>query len=220
MVSSIEQVLLFWVDLGLYDVILPFLFVFIIVYSILERTKILGEYRNIDVIVAFVFGFTGTVSLQFVEGLQMFWSTIGLFSVAGVLLFILLGMFGVKSLRGPGNKWFDKLPKALVIIFIAGVFAFIALKYFGLENIVYIALPFMKSLLSQALLAFVVFVLIIWFIVKESKHGSNSSSSSSGSSKPSNSESASSAPKNEERETLFSRKKSDGGFNTSDNKKK
>ena len=40
--TAFRQVINVLVDLGVYDVILPFLLVFTIVFAILEKTKVLG----------------------------------------------------------------------------------------------------------------------------------------------------------------------------------
>src|SRR3989344_5829629 len=63
--SVLGDALGFLTDFGLFDVILPFLLVFAVVFGILEKTRILGsekigdtEYtrKNLNAIVAFVLG--------------------------------------------------------------------------------------------------------------------------------------------------------------------
>lgn len=46
-----------WESVGLFDIILPFLLIFAIIYAIFERSKILGENRGVHAIIALVIGF-------------------------------------------------------------------------------------------------------------------------------------------------------------------
>ena len=41
---------------GVSDVLLPFLLVFTIVYAVLAKTKILGEAKNLNIVLAIVLG--------------------------------------------------------------------------------------------------------------------------------------------------------------------
>ena len=66
MVSTFRNVLEFLDTLGVYDVLLPFILVFAIMFAILEKSKVLGTEtkgdvtipkRNINSLVAFVIAF-------------------------------------------------------------------------------------------------------------------------------------------------------------------
>ncbi len=46
-----------WASVGLFDIILPIVLIFTLVYAVLERTRILGGRREIDAIVSLVVGF-------------------------------------------------------------------------------------------------------------------------------------------------------------------
>lgn len=89
--------------------ILPFLFIFFIVFAILEKTKVLGEHKQINALVAFVIGliFVGVAfPKEVVENLILF------LTVALVVLFVVLILWGFlvggeinMSSLGPGIKW-------------------------------------------------------------------------------------------------------------------
>src|SRR3989338_8683840 len=73
--STFRGVIVFLDKIGVYDVILPFLLVFTIVFAILEKTKILGSEKidgkehpkkNINAMVAFVIAFLVIASTQLV----------------------------------------------------------------------------------------------------------------------------------------------------------
>ena len=56
------------VESGVYDVLLPFLLIFSIIFAILEKTKILGESKtNINVVVSVVIGLLLIVQRGIVE---------------------------------------------------------------------------------------------------------------------------------------------------------
>jgi hypothetical protein len=76
MATPFRNVLVFFEELGLFDVVLPFLLVFTIVFAILEKTKVLGteeiegkKYtkKNLNAIAAFVIAFLVVASSQIVE---------------------------------------------------------------------------------------------------------------------------------------------------------
>jgi len=75
-VSTFRSVIEFFGDIGIYDVILPFLLIFTIVFAILEKTRIFGTEKiegeevtkkNINAMVAFVVGFLVVASTRLVS---------------------------------------------------------------------------------------------------------------------------------------------------------
>ena len=76
MATPFRQVLDFFDSIGLFDVVLPFLLVFTIVFAILEKTKVLGQEeiegkkytkKNLNAIAAFSIAFLVIASSQLVE---------------------------------------------------------------------------------------------------------------------------------------------------------
>ena len=76
MASAFREVIEFFQDIGLYDVVLPFLLVFTIVFAILEKTRVFGtekiegnEYtkKNLNAVTAFVIAFFVVASSKLVE---------------------------------------------------------------------------------------------------------------------------------------------------------
>src|SRR3989337_1536276 len=75
-VTPFRQVLVFFDSIGLFDVVLPFLLVFTVVFAILEKTKVFGieeiegkKYtrKNLNSIAAFVIAFLVIASARLVE---------------------------------------------------------------------------------------------------------------------------------------------------------
>ena len=97
--STFRGVIEFFYTIGLYDVVLPFILVFTIVFAILEKTKVLGmekigekEYtrKNLNAMVAFVIAFLVIASSQLVEIITTVSAQIVLLSV---LFLLLIGSF-------------------------------------------------------------------------------------------------------------------------------
>ncbi|MFC2136030.1 hypothetical protein ACFLTH_15555 [Bacteroidota bacterium] len=88
-------------ELGLYDVILPFLLVFTIVFAILEKTKIFGveqvegetvTRKNMNAMVAFVMAFFVVASSKLVALVNMVASHVFLLILLVVLFLMLAGI--------------------------------------------------------------------------------------------------------------------------------
>ena len=100
----------FLVKLGIYDVVLPFLLVFTIVFAILDKTKILGtekgsndrEYtkKNLNAMIAFVMGFLVVASSQLVAVINKSLSQIFLLLLLIICFLMLAGAFHAQTKDG------------------------------------------------------------------------------------------------------------------------
>jgi len=91
-------------DLGITDVLLPFVLIFVIVFAILQKTKILGDgKKNLNVAVAIVVGLLVVIphvtgkyppNADPVEIIKASLPQVSIFLVAIVFLLVLLGVFG------------------------------------------------------------------------------------------------------------------------------
>jgi len=88
--------------MGIYDVVLPFLLVFTIVFAILEKTKVLGteevegkKYtkKNLNAIVAFVVAFLVVASTKLVSVINKVLADIVLLLLLAVFFLLLVGSF-------------------------------------------------------------------------------------------------------------------------------
>ena len=102
MVSRFRETLLFFEKLGIYDVILPFLLVFTIVFAILEKTKIFGtedlegkKYtrKNLNSMVAFVSAFLVVASTKLVAIINETVANMVLLLILSVCFLLLAGSF-------------------------------------------------------------------------------------------------------------------------------
>ena len=92
----------FMEKLGVYDIVLPFLLIFTIVFAILEKTKILGIERidgqeltkkNINSIVAFATAFLVIASTQLVSVINEVIANVVLLLILAVSFLMLVGVF-------------------------------------------------------------------------------------------------------------------------------
>jgi len=142
--------------IGGFDIILPFLLVFAITFAILDNIKLLGDKKNINVIVAIIVAFFLIMQRDVVLIIQGFLPRISMLILTVIVFLLVIGAFGFGEL---GGAW-----KSLsVIVAIVGVIWALgasvgwdvpALDYFTDQDI-------------AILLILGVFILVIWFVVKE-----------------------------------------------------
>ncbi|MEK6875008.1 MAG: hypothetical protein AABX52_04645 [Nanoarchaeota archaeon] len=92
----------FFIKIGIYDVVLPFLLVFTIVFAILEKTRILGTVsvkgekypnKNLNSMTAFVISFLVIASAQLVEIITTVSSQVVILLMLSILFLLLIGSF-------------------------------------------------------------------------------------------------------------------------------
>jgi hypothetical protein len=174
MIYSLEQV-------GVLDVIMPFILIFTIVYAVLQKTKILGKdtdgrpKKNFNVIIALVMALA--VVIPHVMGNKNFYGVsvvdiinnalpnVALVAVIIVMILLTIGVFGKEFDIGEGFGGVFVILAFLVIGFIfaasAGIFRQGSMPYW---------LYFVYDSQFQALVVtLLVFGVIIYFITKEDK---------------------------------------------------
>lgn len=100
--TAFRGVIDFFSKVGLFDVVLPFLLVFVIVFAILEKTKIFGteeiqgrkySKKNLNAVAAFVIAFFVIASSKLVEIITTVSSNIVILLMAIVFFLLLIGTF-------------------------------------------------------------------------------------------------------------------------------
>jgi len=127
MASTLGNALEFFRDFGVFDVILPFLLVFTVVFAILQKTKILGDNKpNLDAMVAFVIGMLVVAATKVVSLINDSLPQVMILVVVGLSFLLMLGIFA-----NPGKSFFDgmegKFKYGLMAVFsVAVILIFIA----------------------------------------------------------------------------------------------
>jgi len=134
--TVLGNVLLFFQRIGIYDVVLPFLLTFTIVFAIFEKSKILGTEKiedtvytkkNLNAMAAFVIAFLVIASSRLVETVTRVSSNIVILILLGVFYVLLVGTFWAPkdeketwtSLKGGWNTTF------MIIMFIGIIIVFL-----------------------------------------------------------------------------------------------
>lgn len=79
-----------WMNVGVFDVLLPMVLIFAIIYAVLQKSKILGEHQGINAIVALVIAFLTIGNPYVTNAIVPLFSNIGLgiLIIVGILLMV------------------------------------------------------------------------------------------------------------------------------------
>ena len=162
-------------NIGVYDVILPFLLIFTIMFAILEKTKVLGTEKiegkeltkkNLNAMVAFVVSFLVIASTQLVSVINESLSHVVLLLILVISFMLLVGVF-----FGSEEFTLEKYPGwikfFMILIFISIVVIFLnALDW--LQYILYLFSNW-DAEWAATIILFIIVISFIWFITKEPK---------------------------------------------------
>jgi len=104
MAYDLFQVIATWQEIGIYGVLLPFLLIFAISFALLEKIRIFGDKRNINMIVSLVLGLLFLQNIFLVEQIQFILPKVGFSLLLFVLLLLLVGVFTGETKQASG-KW-------------------------------------------------------------------------------------------------------------------
>ena len=167
----LQRGLLLLESIGLADVLLPFLLIFTIVFAVFQRTKILGDKKNFNVIMGLVMALAVIIphitgryppGADVVNIINAALPQISVVAVATIMILLLIGIFGV------GSDWGSSLAGLIAIAaFIVVVYIFYRAAVpagagsFGIPGI-------LNDPDVQAMLVIVIiFALVIWFVTKD-----------------------------------------------------
>lgn len=182
--TVLGNVLLFFQRIGIYDVVLPFLLTFTIVFAIFEKSRILGtekvddrEYtkKNLNAMAAFVIAFMVVASSKLVETITLVSSNIVVLVLLGVFYVLLVGTFWTpkekETMTGltPGwNKTF------MIIMFVGIVIIFMdALRdetgVSWLDRVLDYLNQFWTSTAVASIILIIFLIVFVWAMVREPK---------------------------------------------------
>jgi hypothetical protein len=124
--TPFQNAINFMINLGVYDVILPWLLVFTITFALLEKTKVLGmddidgtkvTKKNLNAMVALVTGFVIVASSELVSIINTVLANVVLLLLLSVLFLLLVGSFGKDEEAELDEDW----KKALTGLMFIGI---------------------------------------------------------------------------------------------------
>lgn len=152
-------------NMGVYDVIFPYLIVFTIFFGILQKVQLFGKsenVRNINVVVAFVTAFFVLRVPWIIETIKQFLPRVSLLVIVLLMILLILGIFGTSAEGWTGLPFF-----IAVILSVGGIIWAVYGSIPGTTT----ALPSWLQLTPSdkgILMAIGIFVLIL-FMFKEKK---------------------------------------------------
>ncbi|MBI2669083.1 hypothetical protein HYX14_04545 [Candidatus Woesearchaeota archaeon] len=171
--SAFRGVITFLDQIGVYDIILPFLLVFTIVFAILEKTKILGTEKvgdktttkkNLNAMVAFVVAFLVIASTQLVKVVNEVMANVVLLLILSVCFLMLVGSFY-------GDKEFTLADSpGWVKFFMFFMFAGIVLIFLNALDWLKYALELLKAWPAEwasTIIFLIVIAVFLFYIVRE-----------------------------------------------------
>lgn len=91
-------------DLGVYEVLLPFLLAFVVIFAVLEKVQLFGaDTRRFNAIIAFVIAFFFVRSESLVSIVQQFLPKVSMFIIIVLMVLLIIGFFLGKEFTGFGG---------------------------------------------------------------------------------------------------------------------
>ena len=165
--SAFREVIGFLDDIGIYDVVLPFLLVFTIMFAILEKTRLFGtdevegkKYtkKNINAMVAFVSSFFVVASTQLVEVINQ-----AVANIALLLLLIVLFLMLIATFYKEGEE--PDFPSGLKIVFGVVIFICILLIFFNSLGWLSVIGDFFADNINEPWFVSIIFAVVIIIII-------------------------------------------------------
>lgn len=100
--TSIQDVLLDWETMGVFEYVLPGLLIFAVIFGILMKSRILGDNKGVNVVISLAAAMLAMQSFT----LRSFFRTI--FPYAGIAIAILLVFLILTGLFGSDQPWWGK----------------------------------------------------------------------------------------------------------------
>lgn len=163
--NFVKEAVVFLDKVGMWDIVLPFIFVFTIVYATLEKTKVLGKEEDgtpkhrFNAMASFVIGFFVLITVDALNIISRFSQWMVILVLMGVCVAILFSFFGFKDIRKTAyGKFF--MPIAFIIFGFFALYAFGWLQLFDLNAL---------RKYEGIIIGIIVFFIILWIILREPK---------------------------------------------------
>ena len=150
-----------WENLGVFNVLLPFLLVFAIAFAILEKIKLFGDKRQINGIIAGILGILFVRNQYLVGLLNRFLPNISMFMII-ILMFLLL--FGIFAGQHKGFK--DSLLGFAMVVSVIFVIWSLSSDFVGERFELPDFLTDLDDTTQSSILFIGIFVVVIWFVTK------------------------------------------------------
>ena len=156
----VQDVLLFWIKLGVLDVVLPFLLVFTVTYAILDRTRVLGERdggprKNYNATVAVCIALISVAVLSTVKTITLIAQYSAIALIVLVLFWLIFGLLGIKGFK-------NKHVVPVLGMLVTGVVAVYALGAWG-----WLSFSWLNGYVLGPVIIVGVLVLLVWYVTRK-----------------------------------------------------
>ncbi|MBI4153001.1 hypothetical protein HY497_00625 [Candidatus Woesearchaeota archaeon] len=179
--TAFRGVVTFLDKLGVYDIVLPFLLVFTIVFAILEKTRVLGtekidnkEYtkKNLNAMMAFVIAFLVIASTTLVRIINEVMANVVLLIVLVISFLMLVGIF-----LGTSETTLEKYPgwmKFFMVILFIAIVAILLQAMGWLEAIINVLVLSRTSDWAATLVLLIIVIAVMIYVTRDSASGHGS----------------------------------------------
>lgn len=180
MAYNFQDLILTMDNWGLSDVLLPFLLIFVVIFAVLQKSKVLGEKKNYNTMFALVVALSVVIphvtgryppGWDVVEILAQALPALSAVVVGVVMLLILLGVWGAEA-QWKGNNITGGIVilSTLAVIYVFGAAAGWWRGWRGIDR-------YIGSDTISILIMIIVFGLIVYFVTKDDEDSSKNKSS-------------------------------------------
>ena len=182
MASTFREIIIFFDKIGVYDVLLPFLLVFTIVFAIFEKTKVLGvekvegkEYtkKNLNAMTSFVIAFLVVASSRLVQTITEVSSNMVVLLFLAVFFLLLIGSFYKEGELVALEGGWRTLFMIIMFVGIVGIFLWGIKTEDGdpwAEYVIDYVTDNFNSTAVGSIVLLIIIILFMWYITHE-PHG-------------------------------------------------
>jgi len=148
-----------------FEILLPLVLIFTIVFAILQTTKILGGRKNIDAIIGVVLGLLLVRSTKAVDVINSFLPNVALTMVVILMILLVIGVFlGEKTEWAHGLKAFAAIVSVILVLWI---FSESYWRRFGVPTL----FGNLSSDTKGVLVFIAILIIVIFFVTREESGG-------------------------------------------------
>lgn len=172
--TMFRDVLVFFEKLGVYDIILPFILVFTLVFAIFERTKVLGtekvddkEYpkKNLNAMIAFVIAFLVVASSQMVALINSALPKIVILLFLGVFFLLLVGIFYSEKEEVLLTSGWKIMFMVIMFVGIVAIFLYSIPTASGIPFLTWLMEFIVRNYSTTAVSSIILLIVVIGFIL-------------------------------------------------------
>jgi len=156
--AVLEEGIKFLDNLGLWDVVIPFILVFTLVYAVLEKVKIFktkdgDPKRQIHAMIALIIAFFVLISAKVLDVINIVAHYMVIVIIAAILVAIIIGLMGYG-----GVKTSIIIPIGFIVV---GALVLYILGYLQI-----LSLNDLRFFFETPIIAVIVMILIVWFVLR------------------------------------------------------